>query len=275
MINIKAIRVNQAIAEPKEALVKTPGRAADETISKHSDNNPKGGFKSPKKWGGVLFSFVFVIIMGAFLPVSTCFADNNDKILFVDGALAYTQKNLDELIQLAEFLGRSNLSSKDKKAVKKWSIGDYQAAPKESASFYRNLTDVLLPAIKSKKGKALSLYRAELYSQFAYRFDKYPDYRKSADNFMAIIDRYNPPIREVLQLRQLKFNAVMQQAQRNQRSFNRTMQQAQHSSEMISKSLQDQSRRQAITLPGGKIISETGNKIYAEDAKGEKFELSK
>ena len=92
---------------------------------------------------------------------------------------------------------------------------------------------------------------------------------------MAIIDRYNPPIREVLQLRQLKFNAVMQQAQRNQRSFNRSMQQAQHSSEMISKSLQDQSQRQAITLPGGRIISETGKRIYAEDAKGEKFELSK
>ncbi len=231
--------------------------------------------KTGKKWGGVLLNLLLGFICSIFLSISSCYADNSQQALFKQGDFVYTRKNAAELIQLAEFLGRSTFSVKDKQALSAWSIDDFKVAPKASVKFYRNLSKLVIPVIKTKRGHALNQYRAELYSQFAYRFDKYPDYRKSADNFMAIIDRYNPPIREVLQLRQLKFNAVMQQAQRNQRSFNRSMQQAQHSSEMISKSLQDQSQRQAITLPGGRIISETGKRIYAEDAKGEKFELSK
>ena len=53
------------------------------------------------------------------------------------------------------------------------------------------------------------------------------------------------------------------------------MQAMQKSNEIMTKSLQDQATRQAITLPDGKILREENGVIYAEDYKGEKFEVVK
>jgi len=36
---------------------KRVSRAVGETMSEHSDDYPKGGLKSHKKWGGVLFKY--------------------------------------------------------------------------------------------------------------------------------------------------------------------------------------------------------------------------
>jgi len=60
---------------------------------------------------------------------------------------------------------------------------------------------------------------------------------------ITIIDRYNPPIKEALLIRQIRFNSVMQQMQSNQRIFNQTIHQMQRSSDMINKSIRDQSAR--------------------------------
>jgi hypothetical protein len=57
--------------------------------------------------------------------------------------------------------------------------------------------------------------------------------------------------------------------------LNQAMRQMQRNSNLIGKSITDQASRDAITLPGGRILQETGGKIYAEDYKGQKFEVPK
>ena len=67
----------------------------------------------------------------------------------------------------------------------------------------------------------------------------------------------------------------MQQLQMNQMLFNQSMKLHRQSAKAIAKSIEDQSTRSAITIPGGKILYETDGRIYAEDYKGEKFEMAK
>jgi len=225
----------------------------------------KGFQKICKKRGG--WVLLFVLITLPFLALA------DDKTLYQKGSYRFTQENAKNLLELAEYIGGSRFSKKDRKALQLWSIEDFKAHPKTGMKFYRSLPQNLLPKIRKSKGN--NIYRAELYLSYVDLFKKHPEYKKLPNNFLAVIDRYKPPIKEALQIRQIRFNSLMQQMQSNQRTFNQAMQSSQRSSDRIAKSLQDQSRRQSITLPGGTILRETGDKIYAEDYKGQKFEVAK
>ena len=210
---------------------------------------------------------LFILLLG--LLSFSFFTVTAEQLLYQKGRFQFTQSNASHLLEMAEFIGGSHFSAKDAKALQLWAIEDFKNAPKVSMNFYKSLSKVTIPKIRKSKGN--NVYRAELYLSF----DKHPEYRKNPDNFLSIIDRYKPPIQDALLIRQIRFNAVMQQMQLNQRVFNQAMRQSQRASDAIGKSISDQATRDAITLPGGKILHESGGKIYAEDYKGQKFEVTK
>jgi len=235
----------------------------------------KTALKKQKTRGGV-FYFVLTSCFFSFLTLfAPCtLANSANHILLRVGNHVFTQTNADELIQLGEFLGRSGFTREDKQQLTSWSIADFKSAPEQSVAFYDSLHKEVLPRIAAQDSD-IEIYRAELYLRFIRLFNRHPEYQKSPHNFLAIIDHYHPPVTEAMQLQQLQHNLVMQQIQMNQRLFNQTLQQAQQSSAIITKEIIDSSRRSAITLPGGKIIQETDNVIYAEDSQGRKFEVLK
>ena len=198
---------------------------------------------------------------------------DDSNVLYQQGKHHFTQRNALELIGLAEFLGRSQLNKKDHKALFAWSIEDYQSAPIKSDQFYHSLSTVIIPKIQSKKGT--SLYRAEMYLNILNSFKKNPAQGHSPDNFLAVVNRYNPPINEAAQLQLLYHRMLQQQLQMNQMLFDQNMRQFNKSMDAVSQSITDQSIRDSITLPGGKILHESKDRIYAEDSKGRKFNLSK
>ena len=214
----------------------------------------------------VLICFLFLVLV----PLQSFAAE---KILYQTGNYKFTQKNAQNLLELAEFIGASRFSKKERKALQIWAINDFKNAPKISVSFYKKLAQSVIPKIRKSKGN--NTYRAELYLSFVDSFNKHPEYRKLPDNFLSIIDRHKPPIKEALLIRQLRFNLIMQQKQTNQRLFNQSMQRIQHSNDVISRSIKDQATRFSITAPGGKILQESNGKIYAEDSKGHKYEVNK
>ena len=214
---------------------------------------------------------LFILLLG--LLSFSFFTVVAEQLLYQKGRFQFTQSNANHLLEMAEFIGGSHFSAKDAKALQLWAIEDFKNAPKVSVNFYKSLSKVTIPKIRKSKGN--NIYRAELYLSFVDSFDKHPEYRKNPDNFLSIIERYKPPIKDTLLIRQIRFNAVMQKMQLNQRVFNQAMQQSQRASDAMSKSISNQATRDAITLPGGKILHESGGKIYAEDYKGQKFEVTK
>ena len=196
-----------------------------------------------------------------------------DKVLYQKGSYKFTQKNANNLLELAEYIGGSRFSKKDRRALQAWSIVDFKTYPKVSMKFYRNLPRNLLPKIRKSKGN--NTYRAELYLRYVEVFEKHPEYKKLPNNFLAVVDRYKPPIKEALLIRQLKFNLVMQQMKLNQQVFNQSMRLSQQSSDMVAKSIRNQATRYSITVPGGQILSETDDRIYAKDYKGNLFDVAK
>ena len=233
----------------------------NKAVNYYSDNLKKGG--------GVITTYILFFAMLSF-PLLGFSAD---KVLYQKGSFIFAQKDANNLIELAEYIAGSRLSKKHRAALQFWAIDDYKNAPKIASSFYKTLANLIVPKIRKSKGN--NTYRAELYLNFVDSYKKHPEYRKKPNNFLSVIDRYNPPIKEALLIRQIRFNSVMQQMQSNQRIFNQTIHQMQRSSDMINKSIRDQSARSSITIPGGKILRETDGKIYAEDNKGQKFEVIK
>lgn len=196
------------------------------------------------------------------------------KVLYKKGAFVFTQKNAAELIVLAEFLGRSPFSKKDKKALRAWSIQDFKASPKKATHYYKNLHKNLLPKIqKMKNRQKKDMFRTELFLGYIDLFNKNPEYKKSPDNFIAVIDRYNPPVQEAVLLQQLRFNQFQQTLRMNQMMFNETMRLQQESADMVTQSIRDLGNRHSITISGGTILYETKDRIYAKDNKGHKFDI--
>ena len=106
-------------------------------------------------------------------------------------------------------------------------------------------------------------------------FRKNPAQGRSPDNFLAVVNRYNPPIKEAAQLQLLYHRMLQQQLQMNQILFDQNMKQFNKSMDAVSQSITDQAIRDSVTLPGGKILHESEDRIYAEDSKGMKYNLSK
>lgn len=197
-----------------------------------------------------------------------------ERILYQDGSAVFTQENANDLIELAEFLGRSSFSEKDKKALLAWSVLDYKSAPKKAVIYYKDLRNNLLPKIRAmKNNNQRNNFRTELFLSYINLFNKHPEYKKSPNNFLAVIDRYNPPVKEVLILQQIQFNQLQQALQMNQMMFNQTMRLQQQASDNVIQSIRDLGNRQSISLSGGTILYETKDRIYAKDSEGRKFDI--
>ena len=212
----------------------------------------------------------------------------DSNILYQSGQYQFTEQNANELIQLGEFLAGSRFSSAEKKALQTWSIKDFKLAPKAGVEFYKRLSRVILPKIKTsrKSSQAYKDYRVSLYLDFIKLFKDHPEYNKSPDSFLAIINRYQPPkkaanllrqrlAKESILRQQIENNLILQQMQMNQMMFNSAVRQHRQSTDMMLKSIRDQSIRNSITLPGGTILHETDSTIVAEDYQGEKFQINK
>lgn len=236
-------------------------------------------YKTPKNRGGgnLKSSFVVILSLYSFFLFSVLAVEADDKrVLYSSGSYTFTQKNANELIELAEFLGRSKFSSADKKALQIWSIQDFKSVPKKATVYYKDLNNNLMPKIRAiKNKKKRDSYRTDLYLGYVNLFNKKPEYKASPDNFVAVIDRYNPPVAEAMLLQQQIYSNFQQQLRLNQMMFNQTMKLQQESADLVTKSIRDQATRYSITVPGGTILHETDSKIYAKDHKGNKFEVLK
>ncbi len=196
--------------------------------------------------------------------------------MYASGGYKFTQKNANQLIELGEFLGRSKFSVLDKKALQIWSIQDFKSVPKKATHYYKDLNENLLPKIRAMtKTNKINNYRADLYLGYINLFNKHPEYKTSPDNFLAVIDRYNPPTLEAMKLQQRIYANFQKQLQLNQMMFNQTMRLQQQAADNVSKSIKDQATRYSIIIPGGTILHETDSKIYAKDSKGNRFEIPK
>jgi len=228
------------------------------------------------KQGGCLIKSNY---LKAFLSLLLLIMGNSvfaNKILYKNGSYVFTQKNATELIELAEFLGRSRLSTKDKKALRTWSILDFKSAPKIATHYYKDLHNNLLPKIrKLKNNQKRNNFRTDLFLSYVDLFNKHPEYKKFPNNFLAVIDRYNPPVQEALLLQQFRFNQVQQVLQLNQMMFNQSMRIQQQSADNMNKSIRDLGARQSISLSGGTILYETKDRIYAKDNKGRKYDIAR
>jgi len=200
-----------------------------------------------------------------------------ERILYQTASYKFLQQDADRLIELGEFLGRSRFSQKDRRALVAWSIKDYKSVPaKQADHYYKDLRSNLIPKIRRMKNNTKrNNYRATLYSNYYDLFKKNPKYRKLPNNFMNVVDRYNPPIKEVLLLRQVRFNNFQQQLRLNQVAFNQAMRLQQQAADNVSNAIRDQATRYSITVPGGTILHETNGVFYAKDNKGRRFQVPK
>ena len=194
----------------------------------------------------------FLSLSFLFLFSSSTVKANDKRVLYASGVYKFTQKNANQLIELGEFLGRAKFSSADKKALQAWSIQDFKSFPKKATSYYKDLNQNLMPKIKGMKNRSKrNNYRADLYLGYVNLFNKKPEYKASPNNFVAVIDRYNPPVTEAMLLQQQIYSNFQQQLRLNQMVFNQTMRLQQESADRVTKSIRDQATRYSITVPGG------------------------
>ncbi len=191
-----------------------------------------------------------------------------NKVLYKKGSALFTQANIDDLVEFAEFLARSPLTKKDKKVLIPWAINDFISAPEKSAEFYRVLSGKLIKDIRKQPNK--KNFRTRLFISFvtSFKHQKRPN-----NHILTIIDHYNPPIKEALQLRAIEHNLIMQQSQRNQTQFKHAFKSSQAITEQIKESLNRQAERTAITLPSRTIIKEGENSYKVEDETGDRYDV--
>lgn len=193
-------------------------------------------------------------------------------ILYQDNQYKLTQKNTNALIKLAEYIAGSALSLQDKKALQLWAINDFKTAPKAGIKFYQQLQHIILPKINSDKA---GYYRVQLYLNYVQHFLKYPKYKQVPNNILAIINHYNPPKQEALQLNAVQHQLQQQRLNRNQARFNQTiaMQQAYHA--MVNTTIRDNGTRAMISLRGDSILEETNSIFYIKDDQGISYQIVK
>lgn len=177
------------------------------------------------------------------------------------------QKNIDNVIQLGEYIANDHFSKKDKENLSTWLIKNFSTDSMASTTFYTSLNSQIIPKIKNSPTH--SIYRAELYLKLISIF-KNPKYQ-SPDNLLAIINRYNPPIQEASQLQLLYYRMLIS----NQQVFNQTLNHYQQTNNATIKDFKGNMQRQNITLSGGTILYELNDKIIAKDAKGVEYEVLK
>lgn len=212
-------------------------------------------------------------VLMVFILSVTQMSAAEDKILYQKGEHIFTHNNALQLIQFAEFLGRSSLSKDDRNRLYQWSIQDFREQPIKGSEFYASLKTTIIPKIRS--GNNLDNMRTEIYLNVVNSFKKKPKQAQSPDNFLAIVNRYNPPIQEAQALQLVYQSLILQQMQLNQMLHNQTMNQYQSSMQAITKSMSDHTKRSSIRLSGGKILYETNGRIFAEDSKGNKYDIAK
>ena len=73
--------------------------------------------------GGGYYIILISLIILMIVPIIS-FA--GDKVLYQKGSYKFTQKNANNLLELAEYIGGSRFSKKDRRALQAWSIVDFK-----------------------------------------------------------------------------------------------------------------------------------------------------
>jgi hypothetical protein len=167
--------------------------------------------------GSSMKKIIIPIVMAV---ASSLFA--NETTLFKDSTYTFKEKNFNDLIELGEYLAQESFSKEDKKNLKDWAIEDVKSSPKASKVFYKSLAETIIPTIQNSQTKPL--YRVELYKKFVDMFHQHPDYNDSPHNFLAIVNHYNPPKKELQRVEILQNNLLLQTMQQNQSNFNAVLQ---------------------------------------------------
>ena len=194
-------------------------------------------------------------------------------VLFQKDKYTFTQKNLNELIMMTEYIARDRLSNKDKKFLKIWAIDDFKSAVKSSDFFYQSLSKNVVPYLNLKDTR--KSYPTELYRDIVNMFDKHPEYSDNPLNLLSIINHYNPPKQELLALQKQEEQLQLQLLQMNQQSFNMIMNSTQAHSNIINNSISQQSTINAIRLAGDTVLYESDTHIIAKDSIGKEYKVAK
>ena len=210
-----------------------------------------------------------VILFISILLYSSLYA--KDEVLYQKNDYIFTEKNFDELVIMGEFIARSAFSKEDKKNLKSWSIKDFKSTPKKSMVFYNFMHSDVIPYIINKTARAT--YATELYENIIEIFRKAPD--NSPYNLLAIIEKYNPPIKELYLMRERRFKLLQQTLLINQQNFNMTINMQQQSNNILINAIKDHSLQQTISIEGGTIIQEFNDYILVKGADGKEYRVNK
>lgn len=195
-----------------------------------------------------------------------------EHYLYQQGEYQLTQSNANDLLTLAEYIASAEFSQKDKVALQAWAIEDFKSNPKLGMSFYKQLATEIIPKTRSTNSHT---YRAELYLAYVNAAKDNPLYTQFNNDILELIDHYNPPVNEALQLQQVQFDLTMQQLQLSQQLLDQNFKTMQQAHTNINQKLNNQMRRHAISLSGDKALYETDEAFYVENNEGQTFRVSK
>ena len=218
----------------------------------------------------LLILFFFTFVLSSCNDASAIQKESGNIILYQINDAIFTQKNMDHLIEFTEFLSRSPLTEEDKKALTQWAILDFKSSPKASLKFYKSLSNTTIKKIRHSNNN--HEYKTRLFISFSGSFRKKQTLFPK-NHILKIIDHYNPPVKEALQLQAFEHNMLMLQLQNNQVQFNRLMNTHKASTNQIIKSIKDHGDKAAIVLSGDKIIEEHNDHYLVEDQIGNQHKV--
>lgn len=219
------------------------------------------------------YPLILLIILISLISASCTDGNAEKTVLYQQNKFSFTQKNANELIELAEYIGQSKLLASDKKLLTAWAIKDLKLGLAKRVVFYKALSNTVMTIIRNPATKAT--YRTELYLKFYRSFAKKTKEERLPNNFWAVVNRYNPPIQEALIVQRLQAQLTLQQLRLNQSLFNQTMRQHKASSDLVSKEQHRQSQLQSITLSGDTLLYELEDRFVAKDEQGKEYEVLK
>ncbi|MGB1310021.1 MAG: hypothetical protein ACPG47_02370 [Leucothrix sp.] len=143
------------------------------------------------------------------------------------------QYQVNQLLQLANFLSASRIKPQHQNLLRKWAVEDFRNAPASTSVFYQEVARDFLPRIQQLKRnrKALETYRASLYQKIYHVFQSDPAMKRWNYDLMDVVGWYKPP-----QGKSRQVNSGQQQRRAQQAQKKRRQQQA--------RQLQNNQRRQ-------------------------------
>ncbi|PWQ92711.1 hypothetical protein [Leucothrix pacifica] len=208
----------------------------------------------------------------------------NDIVLLRSGNYFYSRPMWSALNTVAVLLAGKPISHQDSQAMHQWSLQDFKAKPQQAMMAYALFLDEMVPfAMNPSNAKTRAQYRANTYRRFYQGFKNDPLAQRSNSDLMDIVNKYNHRLlTEMKQNKQpsaieeqILAGALIQQLKLNQLHFNNAMQSYRAFGDSLSRSIRDTSTRHSIQIGGGKIITSYPDYFVVENARGDRYNVSR